>query len=69
MNENHHFPGPEWIRANRYEEITGMTIDSIKHWRREGQLAEGVHWKIGSDRRLWINWRAMEKWNIDGAAA
>lgn len=63
------YTGPDWIRASKYDELTGMTIDSLKYWRSKGELAEGIHWTIGRDGRLWVNWHEMQKWNIDGAAA
>ncbi|SDY54463.1 excisionase [Delftia lacustris] len=55
---------PEWVLASKYEEMTGVTRETVKQRKKNGT------WKIGQQvtvvsRRLYVNIKAADKWISD----
>ncbi|MGL5949240.1 MAG: hypothetical protein ACRCYV_09460 [Aeromonas sp.] len=53
---------PTWVLPNVAAQMTGYTERAIKEKVRRGQLVEGLHFRIGRDHRIVINWRRFEEW-------
>lgn len=56
--------GPEWVLASKYEEMTGVTRETVKQRKKNGT------WRIGQQvavvsRRLYVNIKAADKWIND----
>ncbi|MGF6211831.1 excisionase [Comamonas sp. 4034] len=56
--------GPEWVLASKYEEMTGVTRETVKQRKKNGT------WKIGQQvavvsRRLYVNIKAADQWIKD----
>lgn len=52
----------DWVRINRYCELTGETPDSVKHKRDKGLWLEGIHYRKAADGKLWYNLTEINKW-------
>lgn len=57
-------PAVEWVLASKYEELTGVTRETVKQRKKNGT------WKIGqqvavASRRLYVNIKAADKWISD----
>ena len=52
----------KWVKLKRYCNLSGDTVDAVKHKRRAGIWVDGVHWRLAGDGRIWINVEAVEKW-------
>lgn len=55
---------PEWVLASKYEEMTGVTRETVKQRKKTGT------WKIGQQvavvsRRLYVNIKAADQWIKD----
>jgi hypothetical protein len=55
---------PEWVLASKYEEMTGVTRETVKQRKKTGT------WKIGQQvavvsRRLYVNITAADQWIKD----
>ena len=55
---------PEWVLASKYEEMTGVTRETVKQRKKNGT------WKIGQQvavvsRRLYVNIKAADQWIKD----
>lgn len=55
---------PEWVLASKYEEMTGVTRETVKQRKKSGT------WKIGQQvavvsRRLYVNIKAADQWIKD----
>lgn len=62
--ENSTANGPEWVLASKYEEMTGVTRETVKQRKKNGT------WRIGQQvavvsRRLYVNIKAADKWIND----
>lgn len=53
-----------WIKLEKYAELTGDSVDSVMARRKAGKWLDGEQCKI-VDGRLWVNLRAVEEW-VDG---
>jgi len=51
-----------WVRLNKYCELSGDTVDGVKSRRKKGVWCDGIHCKIGPDGKLWINIKKVEEW-------
>lgn len=51
-----------WIKLNKYVEMTGDTADAVHARRRKKQWQDGVHCRVGPDGNLWINPAEVNKW-------
>lgn len=59
--------GPEWVLASKFEEMTGVTRETVKQRKKNGT------WKIGQQvavvsRRLYVNIKAADQWIKDQAS-
>jgi hypothetical protein len=52
----------QWIRKDRFCQLTGVTSDAIQGKRKSGAWAEGVHFCIAPDGKMYINVKAYEAW-------
>lgn len=52
----------EWVRAARYCEITGESMDTVYDRIAGGTWAAGQHYKRTGPRTLWINLPAINQW-------
>ena len=53
--------GIDWVRINRYIELTGETAHSVRHKRRTHWL-EGVHYRKAGDGQYWYNLPNINQW-------
>lgn len=51
----------EWVKLNKYTELTGDSADAVHARRRSGKWLDGKQCKL-VDGNLWINLAAAEKW-------
>lgn len=51
----------EWVKLEKYVELSGDSIDSVQSRRRIGRWIDGNQCKIVNGR-LWINLRAAQRW-------
>lgn len=52
---------PEWVLAEKYEELTGVTPEAIRMRRKSGVWLDGKHTKVVL-RRIYVNIKAVDKW-------
>lgn len=52
---------PEWVLAEKYEELTGVTCEAIRMRRKRGVWLDGKHTKVVL-RRIYVNIKAADKW-------
>ena len=53
---------PQWITGKRYAELSGYSYEAIRKKCYHGVWPEGIIWKRAPDKRLIINWRAVDDW-------
>lgn len=51
----------EWVKLDRYVELSGDTVDAVQSRRKAGKWLDGNQCKL-VDGRLWINLPAVDKW-------
>jgi hypothetical protein len=51
----------EWVKLEKYVELSGDSVDSVQSRRRIGRWIDGNQCKIVNGR-LWINLRAAQRW-------
>lgn len=51
----------EWVKLDRYLELSGDTMDSVQARRKTGKWLDGEQCKI-VDGRLWISLPAVQEW-------
>lgn len=51
----------EWVKLDRYIELSGDTMDAVQARRKTGKWLDGDQCKM-VDGRLWISLPAVEKW-------
>lgn len=54
--------GIEWIRAAKWCEVTGTSMESVEGYIRNHDWAAEKEYKRTGPRTLWINARAANKW-------
>lgn len=52
---------PEWVLAEKFHELTGVTRMTIHNRRREGIWLDGKHCAVIA-RRLYVNIKEADKW-------
>lgn len=52
----------EWVRATRFCELTGESMDALYERINDGLWAAGKHYKRTGKRTLWINLPAFNTW-------
>ena len=55
-------PLPKWVRAEKYEQLSGVSIEAIKAKRRDGVWLEDIHWTKAPDGKVMIDWRKCDEW-------
>ena len=51
-----------WVRAEKYCEVSGVTLYTLQELIREGAIAATKHYKRTGPRTLWVNLEQMNKW-------
>lgn len=51
-----------WVTINRAAELTGYTVDAIKHKVKGGVWAQGKQWRKAPDGRILINLEEFNRW-------
>ncbi len=51
----------EWIRLEKYCEVTGETPEAVRKRRQKGIWLDGRHTRV-RNRRLWVNTKAAQEW-------
>jgi hypothetical protein len=51
----------DWVRINRYCEITGETPAQTRH-KRDKWWIEGIHYRKGADRKWWYHLANINQW-------
>ena len=54
-------PHLNWVKLDKYVELTGDSVDSVMSRRKAGKWLDGNQCKI-VDGRLWIDLRAAQRW-------
>lgn len=57
-------PQPQWVMASKYEEITGVTRETVKQRKKNGVWKEGVQVAVIA-RRTYVNIKAADQWIND----
>lgn len=52
----------QWVRAEKYCQLTGESIESIYTHIRNSDWAAGKHYKRTGQRTLWINIKEAQEW-------
>lgn len=52
---------PEWVLAEKFHELTGVTRMTVHNRRREGIWLDGKHCAVIA-RRLYVNIKEADKW-------
>ena len=52
---------PEWVLAEKFEELTGVTCEAIRMRRKRGIWLDGKHTKVVL-RRIYVNIKAADQW-------
>lgn len=53
--------GPEWVRAEKYFEMTGTPVETIRHYRKKGIWLVGKHLSTVQNR-LHVNIKEADAW-------
>lgn len=51
-----------WVRLPKYLQDTGESRSTFLKLRKEGRLAQGVHYREDPLDRVWVNTEAMTQW-------
>lgn len=57
-------PQPEWILASKYQDLTGVTRETVKQRKKSGVWKEGQQVAVIA-RRLYVNIKAADQWIND----
>lgn len=57
-------PQPEWILASKYQDLTGVTRETVKQRKKSGVWKEGQQVAVVA-RRLYVNIKAADQWIND----
>lgn len=63
------YAGPRWVLIPRFCALTGYTEKAVRRKIETGKWAEGVIWKKGPDRHIFVNLEAYEQWVEEGMRA
>ena len=55
---------PEWVLASKFEELTGVTRETVKQRKKAGTWREGAQVAV-IHRRLYVNIKAADHWIKD----
>lgn len=51
-----------WIKAKKYAEQVGTTVDALNGKRKNGTWLEEIHWIKAPDGKIYYNWQRIEEW-------
>lgn len=54
----------EWVLASKFEELTGVTRETVKQRKKSGVWREGLQVAV-VHRRLYVNLKAADQWIRD----
>ncbi|WP_235504167.1 excisionase [Acidovorax sp. Leaf84] len=57
-------PQPEWVLASKYQDMTGVTRETVKQRKKSGVWKEGQQVAVIA-RRLYVNVKAADQWIND----
>ncbi|KAB2896578.1 MAG: excisionase [Burkholderiaceae bacterium] len=57
-------PPAEWVLASKFEELTGITRETVKQRKKSGVWREGLQVAV-VHRRLYVNIKAADQWIRD----
>lgn len=57
-------PQPEWVLASKYQDMTGVTRETVKQRKKSGVWKEGQQVAVIA-RRLYVNIKAADQWIND----
>lgn len=57
-------PQPEWVLASKYQDMTGVTRETVKQRKKSGVWLEGQQVAVVA-RRLYVNVKAADQWIND----
>lgn len=57
-------PQPEWVLASKYQDLTGVTRETVKQRKKSGVWKEGQQVAVIA-RRLYVNIKAADQWIND----
>lgn len=57
-------PKPEWVLASKYQDLTGVTRETVKQRKKSGVWKEGQQVAVIA-RRLYVNIKAADQWIND----
>lgn len=52
----------EWVRLNKYLEMSGENRRMWYELRESGELLENMHYRHDNRKRVWVNLKAMTAW-------
>ena len=55
---------PEWVLASKYQDLTGVTRETVKQRKKSGVWKEGQQVAVIA-RRLYVNIKAADQWIND----
>lgn len=55
-----------WMKLNKYCELTGDTPDSVQKKRKRGIWVDGVQCKPAPDGNIWVDKDAVDQWVMNG---
>lgn len=55
---------PQWVLASKFEELTGVTKETVKQRKKAGVWREGAQVAV-VHRRLYVNIKAADQWIKD----
>ena len=56
--------GPEWVLAEKYEQLTGVSREAIRSRRKKGVWLDGKHTKVVM-HKIYVNIKAVDQWISD----
>lgn len=59
-----HSNTPQWVLASKFEELTGVTKETVKQRKKAGVWREGAQVAV-VHRRLYVNIKAADQWIKD----
>lgn len=47
---------PKWITVEKTTELTGLSSEAIRNYRRKDKLSKEIHWIKAANGRIMIHW-------------
>ena len=52
----------QWVKLNKYYELSGETRNTVYKKRRNGLWLEGREYRVADDGVMWVNLEAVNSW-------